>query len=462
MKRKFLGLKAGLVLASTARMSRQLAVFSEAARRSARLNPVATCLLAPLTLLAAISLPAAAVVGASGEATEMLVFVNAGVVDGASDVALRDATVVVDGRMIREISPAALPIPAGARVVDLRGRYILPGLIDAHVHIADADAARRALMSGVTTARSMGVNHFADVGLAALAAAGAIQAPELLAAGYHVLPRPSDALFLDMPEFADLMVTGVRGPDAMRRLGKALTERGVRWIKVNATARAGLPSADPREQFYQADELRALVDQAGKAGIPVAAHAHGEEGGRAAVEAGVRSIEHGTYLSETTLALMADRHVYLVPTIAIVAQMASPPAGGGDASLRMRGQQMLPRIRETATSAQRLGVMMVAGTDSDYRAGNPLSIGHELEEFAAAGFAPADVIRSATSLAARLLGIETRTGTLAPGMEADLLIVEKNPLEEIATVRNPLMIVHDGAIVLDKIGPAARVVSRGR
>jgi len=428
-----------------------------------RAIPAAAWLLAPLALLAMARLLAApAVESAGGKAIGTLVFVHAGVVDGTTDVALHDATVVVSGRSIRAISTAPLPVPPGARVIDLKGGYILPGLIDAHVHIRDVDAARRALMSGVTTARSMGVDHFADVGLAALAAAGAIQAPELLAAGYHVLPRPSEALFVDMPEFADLRVAGVHGPDAMRRIGKALAGRGVRWIKVNATARAGLPSADPREQFYDADELRALVAQAGKAGIPVAAHAHGEGGGRAAVDAGVRSIEHGTYLNVDTLATMARQGVFLVPTVAIVAQMAAPRANGEDAFLQLRGQHMLPRIRATVASAHQLGVRIVAGTDSDYGAGNALRLAHELEELAAAGLSPVDVIRSATALAAQLLGIEARTGTLAPGMEADLLIVERNPLEEIGTVRDPLMIVNDGAVVLDRTGPAVPAIAAGQ
>jgi len=425
-----------------------------------RAVPVATCLLA---LLALTGLPAVPAVEISSEsAAETLVFVHAGVVDGFTDVALQDATVLVSGRVIRAISTAPLPIPPGARVVDLKGGYILPGLIDAHVHIRDFDAARRALMSGVTTARSMGVDHFADVGLAALAARHAILAPEILAAGYHVLPRPSEALFIDLPEFADLLAPGIRGPDAMRRVGKAMADHGVRWIKVNATARAGLPSADPREQFYDTDELRALVAQAGKTGIPVAAHAHGEGGGRAAVDAGVRSIEHGTYLNADTLAIMAAQGVFLVPTIATVVQMAAPRSVGEDAFLQLRGQHMLPRIRETAASAYRLGVRIVAGTDSDYGADSTLRLAHELEELAAAGLLPVDVIRSATSLAAQLLGVDARTGTLAPGMEADLLIVERNPLEEIGTVRDPLMIVNDGAIVLDRTGSATQAIGAGR
>lgn len=382
--------------------------------------------------------------------TGVLVFRGVSLVDSAAGRVLPDATVVVTSGTIREISVGAKPVIPGARVIDLKGRFALPGLVDAHVHIRDMDAARRALLSGVTTARSMGTDHFADAGLSALAAAGAIDAPELLAAGYHVLPRPSAALFIDMPQFADLLEPGFRGPEAMRRIGKALADRGAQWIKVNATARAGLASADPRQQFFGVEELRALVDEAGRAGIPVAAHAHGDEGGRAAVTAGVRSIEHGTYLSADTLALMADQGIYLVPTIAVVASMARTSAPGADATLQLRGQHMLPRIRETVATARRLGISIVAGTDSDYGAASPLRLAEEMEELAAAGLSSREVLQSATALAARLLRVDERTGALAPGMEADLLIVERNPLEDLATIRDPLMVVNNGRIVLDR------------
>lgn len=380
----------------------------------------------------------------------VLVLRGANVVDVRSGHVLPDATVVVAGGRIHEISAGKkLPVP-GARAIDLNGRFVLPGLIDVHVHIRDQDAARRALLSGVTTARSMGVDHFADAGLSALAATGAIDGPELLAAGYHVLPRPAAALFIDMPQFADLLEPGLRGPGAMRRIAKALADRGARWIKVNATARAGLASADPREPFYDLEELRALVEEAGNAGIPVAAHAHGDEGGRAAVSAGVRSIEHGTYLSAATLAMMADKGTYLVPTIAIVADMARTRSPGDDATLQLRGQHMLPRIRETVSAAHRLGVTIVAGTDSDYSAASPLRLAEEIEEIAAAGLATRGALQSATTLAARLLRIDDRTGWLAPGMEADLVVVERNPLEDLATIRDPLMVVTNGRIVLDR------------
>ena len=272
------------------------------------------------TILALVSL------GATAHARqETLVFTGATVIDGTGAQPVLNATiVVVDGKIAR-IGTGA--VSQDGRRVNLDGRYVMPGLIDAHVHINNFAAARRALMSGVTTARSMGTGFFADVGLRDLSKKGRIDAPELLAAGYHVRPEPADGLFIDDPSLSDLMETGVRDAAALRRVARAMISRGVDFIKTNATARAGLPNTDPREPFYDEALLRVLVEEAGNAGIPVAAHAHGDTGGRAAVLAGVRSIEHGTYLSEETLRLMRERGTYLVPTIAVVRDLTLPPEG---------------------------------------------------------------------------------------------------------------------------------------
>ncbi|MFQ5674513.1 MAG: hypothetical protein ACE5G1_01340, partial [bacterium] len=184
----------------------------------------------------------------SGDNT--IILLNATVIDGVSDKPIKNVHVVVKSGKIQEIASGA-PKPAkGAKVIDLKGQYLMPGLIDAHVHIRTFDAARRALLSGVTTARSMGVSHFADVGFRKLAQAGKIESPEILAAGYHVRPKPADAFFMDRPDLAGLMGSEVRGVEAMRKMARAMIASGVNWIKTNATARAGLPQTDPRQPYY--------------------------------------------------------------------------------------------------------------------------------------------------------------------------------------------------------------------
>ncbi len=409
----------------------------------------------PLAPLLALALPLAPLPGAA-VAQEPVAFVRATVIDPGGEAPLADATVVVREGRIASVEPGGDP-PPGARTIDLAGRYLVPGLIDAHVHISDLEAARRALHSGVTTARSMGVGFFADVGLRELARRGAIEAPEILAAGYHVRPRPADGLFIDAPELADLLGQDVRGAEPLGRVASVMLGRGVDFIKVNATERAGLPETDPRKAFYDEAELRALVDAAAAAGVPVAAHAHGDGGGRAAVLAGVRSIEHGTYLSEETLRIMADRGTYLVPTIAVVSDLTMPGGDYDNAVLNVRGRHMLPRVRETAGRAHALGVKIVAATDTGYGPESVLRLSHELIELVGIGLSELEAIRAATTVAAELLGAADRTGRVAPGFEADLLVLDRDPLADIGAFQDVLFVMHDGEVALDRLeflGPA--------
>lgn len=380
-----------------------------------------------------------------------LVFSGATVIDGTGSTPLVDATLVVSNGKIERVERGAITHRAGATRYDLRGRYVMPGLIDAHVHIGSFDAARRALRSGVTTVRSAGGAFFADVGLRELAAMGRIESPEIVATGYHVRPRPADGLFIDEPSLSDLMEPGVRGAEAMRRVARAMIQHEVDFIKTNATERAGLPDTDPRKPLYSEAELRALVDEAGAAGVPVMAHAHGDEGGLAAVRAGVRSIEHGTYLSDETLALMAERGAYLVPTIAVVRDLTLPGGDYDDPVLEIRGRHMFPRVRETARKAHELGVRVVAGTDTGYGPESVVRLSHELIELVGVGLTPMEAIQAATTTAAELLGVDDHTGRLAAGYDADLIVTERTPLDDIGAVQDLLMVVKDGKVVVNRL-----------
>jgi imidazolonepropionase-like amidohydrolase len=334
--------------------------------------------------------------------------------------------------------------------VDLGGRYLAPGLIDAHVHVESVDQVRRALGTGVTTMRSMGSSHYADVGLRELHRNGHLEGPEVLAAGYHVRPPAAEAFFLDHPEMGSWFGREIRGDEAVRAMTRALLSRGVDFVKTNATERAGLPDTDPRLPFYSEAELRAIVEEAAAEGVGVAAHAHGDTGGRAAVLAGVRSIEHGTYLSEETLALMRDRGTWLVPTIAIVRDLTIPGGDYDNAVLNIRGRHMLPRVLETAAAAHRMGVRIAAATDTGYGPGSTTTLAHELLELERVGMSPLEALRAATSDAAELLGVADRTGRVAAGLEADLVVFERNPLEDIGVVQDVLLVVSDGVVAVHR------------
>lgn len=376
---------------------------------------------------------------------------NANIISGDSEQVSRQVTLLVEGRKIHSILRSDEPVPADAEVIDLQGKYIMPGLIDAHVHIRSFGDAKRALLSGVTTVRSMGASHFADVGMRELAGKGVIDAPEILAAGYHVRPQPDPAFFMDFPELSHLMATGIQDETAIRAMGQAIVSRDVNWIKTNATARAGLPDTDPREPYYNEAEMRALVETGAAKNIPVAAHAHGDAGGRAAVLGGAKSIEHGTYLSENTLKIMAEKGTYLVPTIAVVSDLTLPGGDYDNPILEIRGRHMLPRVREMAANAYRLGVNIIAATDTGYGPDGTLRMSMEIEELTGIGMSPFEALRSATALAATFLGIDDHTGTVKEGLDADLIVVERNPLEQIQTLRDPLLIINNGKVVLNRL-----------
>ena len=402
-------------------------------------------------------------------AAQDLVLVNARVVDVTTGSVSEPATVVVeDGRIARiveggaaEAPAGAAEAPAGAVTVDLMGRYLAPGLMDAHVHVSSAADARRALHTGVTTMRSMGTSHYADVGLRELQAGGHLEAPAYLAAGYHVRPPAAEAFFQDHPELGHLYGDEVRGEEAVRAMTAAIVSRGVDFVKTNATERAGLPETDPRRQFYSEAELRTIVTEAAGAGIPVAAHAHGDSGARAAVEAGVRSIEHGTYIGPETLARMLEMRTFLVPTIAIVRDLTIPGGDYDNAVLNIRGRHMLPRVREMARRAHEMGVRIVAATDTGYGPESTTTLAHELLELVGVGMTPLEALRAATTTAAELFGLTGQVGVIAPGLEADLIVLERNPLEDIGVVQDVLMVVSDGKVVVQRGDwPGQRPVSQ--
>ena len=386
--------------------------------------------------------------GAAAAPPEPLVLTNANVVDVRAGSVRPGVTLVLRNGRIESLSPASAP--AGVNTVDLRGRYVLPGLVDAHTHISTFAAARQALESGVTTVRSSGVSYYFDVGFHELVKKGALPGPDMVASGYHVRPRVADEAFVSHPALFELM-SGIDTVGEIRALVRANLSQGVEWIKVLATERAGTADTDPRKQVYTEAELRAAVEEAATRGIPVQAHAHGEEGALAAVRAGVRSIEHGTYLSDETLALMKEKGTYFVPTYTTVVDLTQP---GGDydvPALRLRGAHMLPRLRQSVERAHRLRVKIVAGADTSYGPGSLTRIAGEVVSFVELGQSPAEALRTATTTAAEMLGKERAIGAVEAGFEADLLAVEGNPLENPGALLDPLLVVSNGQVVVNRL-----------
>ena len=400
-----------------------------------------------LALAALITLASTAPLAA--QERQPLYLINANVVDGVSGTIIRDATIVIEGTKITRIAPTrSLPRSSAVRVIDLAGRWVAPGLIDAHTHIATLANAKRALFSGVTTVRSASVPAFQDVAMREQARAGQILAPDVLAAGVFVTPTLGETVLADQRLGA--LAGGVTTPEQLRALVRVNLDRGVDWIKTRGTERAGLPDTDPRKQVYDQAELRAIVEEAATKGIPVMAHAHGDEGAYAAVAAGAKSIEHGTFLSDSTLRLMKQKGAWFVPTLSTVVDLARPGGDYDDPVLTLRGEYMIPRLEQTIRNAHALGVRIAAGADTDYGAESLTRISHEVMRFRALGLSPVEALATATSGAAELLGIGARTGRVVEGYEADLIVLEGNPLEDASVLQDVLIVITDGRVVLNR------------
>jgi imidazolonepropionase-like amidohydrolase len=183
------------------------------------------------------------------------------------------------------------------------------------------------------------------------------------------------------------------------------------------------------------------------------AHAHGDEGASAAVRAGVRSIEHGTYLSDATLSLMKARGTFFVPTISVLERYAAMggPGPQPNATVADRSRAMLPFLRAVTTKALKMGVRIVAGSDNTYQDTAKYGLQDELTELRRAGLSPMAAIKAATSVAAECLMIQARTGAIRPGLEADLIVVDRDPTADLDALRDVLFVLNDGKIVINRL-----------
>ena len=377
-----------------------------------------------------------------------LVLLHANVIDGTGAVPQRNVTIVLDAGKVTSIGGSEATGGA-ADTIDIAGRWVVPGLIDAHTHINNTAAMKRALESGVTTVRSANTPHYEDVGLRALVRAGAIMGPEMLAAGLFVTPNLGETILAD-PRLV-VFAGGVTTPAQLAALVNINIDRGADWIKTRATERAGLAEQDPRKQVYSETQLRAIVDAAKARGVGVLVHAHGDEGAYAAVKAGARTIEHGTYISDSTLRLMKTLGTCFTPTFTTLFDLAEPGGDYDAAPLQLRAAHMIPRAAEAIKGAYALGVPVITGVDTEYGPNSTSRIALEIMHLRELGFTAMDALRSATAVAATCLGIAQRVGTLKPGMEADLVVIERNPLDDIRALQDAVIVIADGKVALKRI-----------
>ncbi len=378
-------------------------------------------------------------------------FSHAVLIDGLPNSKVRPVNVrVSEGRIAEIVAAADRP---GA--IDLQGAYLMPGYVDAHAHIEDPASARRALQSGVTTARVLGDAYLKGMATRDLIRTGYVQGPEMLVSGGHVRPVLGEAFILSFPQFGQYLNAPLTGAENVAAVVHAVVARGADVIKVGASERAGLAHTDPRREELSYEELRAAVQEAAKTGLLVAAHAHDRHGANAAVRAGVRSIEHGTYLDDETLQLMKRQGTFFVPTLAIMSHQSDPKGNSAaDILLQIRTEHMMKPLRDAVRKARALGVTVAGGTDGTYGDGDDTARtrpGDEIAQLVECGYSPLEAIQAATYNSARAIGIEGRTGSIAVGLEADILVVDRDPRTDLTTLLEPMLVMTNGNIVLDRV-----------
>ena len=391
--------------------------------------------------------------------------------DGRGGPAIADAVVLVEGERIAAVgSRASVPVPPGARVVDLGARTLLPGLVDAHTHltsipeiatVGDAlgvssaaralrsvEHARVTLLAGFTTVRDLGALAYVDVALRDAIADGRIVGPRMLVSGpaLSITGGGSDANGI-APEFG-LTIPALAvadGADAVRRAVRTNRKHGADLVKIYATGAVGASDSDPGAAEYTLDELRAAVEAARLAGQHVAAHAHGTEGIRNAVLAGAASIEHGSLLDDATIALMKERGTVLVPDLYADEWFETEGrAQGIPAEQLAKNAALSRRFRDSARRAHAAGVRIAFGTDAGMF---PHGLGaRQFALMTGIGMTPAAAIRAATVTAAELLGMADRIGTIEPGKLADLVAVDGDPLADVRLLERVAFVMKGGVV----------------
>jgi imidazolonepropionase-like amidohydrolase len=389
-------------------------------------------------------------------------------IDGVSAAPRRDVAIRIEDGIIVAVGPF---VPGTENVIDRSRDTCLPGLIDAHAHILiktddyQVDHLRRSsaykalrglsvvqemLQSGWTTVRILGDAdvHYAHLDVRRAIAEGLFVGPRLTGAGHYlsISGGGGDLNFL-APEtrvVADGLV--VDGVDAVRRAVREEVKYGSDWIKVLASGAMMSAGNDPDKAHFSPEELRAVVEEATRLGVPVAAHAHSAAGIRAAIDAGARSIEHGTFVDDEGIRLMAKKGVYLVPTLYVGDYyLAEQP--GSEAQAKMN--ELTRRYRDQHVAAVgkaiRAGVKVGAGTDY---VGFPVRQGvRELGLLVEAGMTPMQAIQAATRVNAELLGWQERIGSVEPGKLADIIAVPGDPLRDLAVLEQVAFVMLGGRVI---------------
>ena len=391
--------------------------------------------------------------------------------DSRTGDVVRDAVIIVDGDVIRSVGRSGTVIPSGANVIDLSDSFVLPGVMDMHTHvvgnldpyyfsryfqsphratIGGVVNAEKTLMAGFTTIRNVGAGDYADVALRNAINAGevpgprmAVSGPSLGITGGHC---DSNSLNSSFEERSDGVADG---PWAVRQKVRENVKYGADLTKFCATGGVFSKGTKVGATQYTLEEMQAIVDESHTHDRKVAAHAHGNEGIKRAILAGVDSIEHASFLDEEAVRMGMDRGTYFALDIYNTEYTLERGAANGVPEENIEKERQVGTIqRQSFTMAVEMGAKVVFATDSGV-----YPHGDNGKQFARAvrfGMTPTQAIQSATSLTADLLGWEDRVGEISPGFYADIIAVDGNPLDDISELEDVDFVMKGGVVYKDQ------------
>lgn len=381
-------------------------------------------------------------------------------------------TIHIKGNRISKITKGYAAAKQGDDVINLKDYYVSPGFMDMHVHLAQeyvpkaeretkiepefralfaANAASKTLLAGFTSVRNLGDGGMETISLKKAIDQGLVIGPRIFTSGKTIATTgghgdPTNGMSKDnyVPPSPEQGV--IDSPEDAIKAVRQRYKDGTDGIKITATGGVlSVAKSGENPQFTDA-ELNAIVSTANDYGLWTAAHAHGKEGMKRAVLAGINSIEHGTFMDQEVMQLMKEKGTYYVPTIMAgdwVAEKAKIPNFFPEL-VKPKAEKIGPQIQSTFAEAYKAGVKIAFGTDSGVSAH-----GDNWQEFILmtnAGMSNKDALRSATIETAKLLRVEDQLGQIKPGMLADIIAFQKNPIEDISTVENVLFVMKDGVI----------------
>ncbi len=385
---------------------------------------------------------------------------NVRLIDGTERVWDR-AAIQIEGARIATVTEAVDPETGDGEILDLAGKTVIPGMINAHTHLCldgspDSDAAwkarsltenvlvtanhaRATLRAGITTVRDLGGLELVDLGLRDSINAGLVPGPRMLVSGRLLCMTGGHGWSFGRE---------VDGPDEARKGAREQLRAGADVIKVMATGGVMTRGVEPGSAQLTYEEMRAAVEEADKAGKITATHAQGTAGIKAAIRAGIGSIEHGFYLDSEAIDMMLEQEVFFVPTLAALHYMLQAGTEVGIPAFMVEKARRAEEAQlDSFRRAREAGVLIGAGNDGGTPFNTADNLAGELECMVRTGMPPADALAAAHAQGARLLRLEDEIGTVEAGKLADLVVLDADPLADISAVRQVHLVVKDGQVV---------------